>query len=113
MNVQTSSTNAQTHPDLGAEVVNCRRLPGGRWLRASGFVFGWLMYYVLYPTVMLPYVAMMTATLPFFALGYSVEGMLGPAYGVLFLALYQLFCWYVYVYPRGDHLVLHEKGLRL
>lgn len=110
---QPNPANLADLPDLGPMVVSCRRLSGARTLRAQGFLFGWLLYYVLYPLVVLPYLALMTTMLPFLAFGYSVEAMVGPAFAVVFVYFYMVFCWFAYVWPHRNHLVLHEKGLRI
>jgi hypothetical protein len=100
-------------PDLGPQVFSCRRLPGYKVLWAQGFLLGWFIYYALGPFVMLPYVALMTSMVVFFALGYDIEAMMGPGFGAVMAAWYLAFFYFAYVRPLGDRLVLHEKGMRV
>jgi hypothetical protein len=99
--------------DLGPEVVHCRRLSGPQTLRAQGFAFGWLAYYVLFPLFGLTTIALVSMIMPFLALGYSVETIPGPAAGIGFALVYLLVFWLVFLVPRADHFVLHEKGIRI
>ena len=108
-----SRPNASKLVDLGPEVVRCRRLSGGRTLRAQGFLFGRLLYYVLFPLLILPYLAFMATMLLFFLLGHSIETMMGLPYGIVFAVLWLLLCGLNHLWPLRDYFVLHEKGIRI
>jgi hypothetical protein len=107
--------------DLGAEVLRCRRLSGAQTFHAQGYLFGWFLYYVLYPLVILPYIAAMTICLPVYLFaklfGHSFEAMLDtiamPILGGAFLILYAMTYWFTFIRPRADYFVLHENGLRI
>lgn len=108
-------------PELGRVVGSCCRLSGPQELRARGQRFGWLIYWVLYPLAIFPYLALINIALLVAVLakvlGYSFEfafqaigiEILGGA----FLLIYSIICWFAYVWPRRDYMVLHEKGMRI
>jgi hypothetical protein len=107
------SGNTVQQTDLGPEVCRCRRLSGARTLRSQGFLFGWLLYYLLYPVVIIPWIAFMTILFPLGLLGqllgHSLETMARhgrsslAGVGTLVVVLYLVFCWFTYVWPRGDY----------
>ncbi|MHB1157827.1 MAG: hypothetical protein ACYC26_13450 [Phycisphaerales bacterium] len=108
-----NSANASRTPDLGPVVFVCRRASQVQTLRAQGFRFSWLLYYVLCPLFMIPYLAMMAAMVPFLILGYTVKQAIGPAFVPVFVLFYLLIAYFNYVRPRRDCLVLHERGMRI
>jgi hypothetical protein len=55
----------------------------------------------------------MTTMLLFFALGYEIKTLPGPEFGFVFTLLYLAICWFAYIWPRADHFVLHERGIRI
>src|SRR5262249_30871978 len=100
--------------DLGVELRRCRPLSGARTLQAQGYALWWPLFYIVYPLIILPYLAFMGAVLPFLALGYSFEEMFSlPSFAVLFACFYAALCWWGFILPRYDHLAVHERGLRV
>lgn len=102
-------------PELGAEVVSCRRLKGTRSLAARGIApfNAWLEFYFITPVSCL--------FLPVLALGFTLvfvgeSGLdtLGrPALVTIVLLVAGVLCWFAYFWPRYDYFVLYENGLRI
>lgn len=100
--------------DPGEEVCRCRRLSCAQSLRCHGYHLGWWICYVLYPFILL--FASLNLTMVFFFIqGSGVEEMMGnlSVFGLVFAGLFLLGWSWLYVWPRGDHLVLYERGLRV
>ena len=57
---------------LGPEAICCQPLSAGQMVRARGFTWMLLLWYLVIPVVMLPYIAFMTVTLPLGLLGYTL-----------------------------------------
>lgn len=95
---------------LGSEVFNCRRLPVATSLRAQGFLFAWLLYYVFLPFAILPYLSAMTVLFGFFLCGFALDEIPRSTFLVVFLVLYITLLACQLILPRYDHLALHNRG---
>jgi hypothetical protein len=83
-------------------------------MRSAFDAIALLLYYALFPLVILPYLALMTGIIAFVALGFSIETMvINWAFWATTGLLYLFLCWAFYIWPRGDPFVLHEKGFRI
>jgi hypothetical protein len=111
---EVASPAIPADPQLGNAIISCRRLGGSRTMQAQGFMFGWLLHYILFPLICMPYMALMTAMMSMFLLGYhQIEDMAKSMVLPLFVGFYYvLFMWLGYFRPRGDHLILFEKGIK-
>jgi hypothetical protein len=96
---------------LGPEVLRCRPTSPMTWVASQGL--GLLGAYLVLPLVILPFFALWPAV--------GVLRLLqdGPAWlqkaSALgcFASVYACLVWLVYLQPRGDYLVLCQRGFRL
>jgi hypothetical protein len=94
----------EVDPNLGAELMRCRRLPGAHVLRAQGFAMWWPLYYILGPFLMLPYVAFMTTLVFVLGFAYLIADVDISIFEFVFVCTYLVFLWLCYIVPR---VVLH------
>jgi hypothetical protein len=106
--------NDQETPDLGQEILNCRRLPGAKAVRAEGLPFGEVWFYALIPFLILPGLCLLiTALLSGMVLAIRGSVPDFAVMGLVFGCLYAGSLYLMFVLPRDDHLILYEKGLRV
>jgi len=110
---QSNSTNTHHVPDLGPVVFRCRRNIISFKGRAGGINIRWLAYYVFFPLVPLPYLALMVSFVPFHIFGYHMKDVPNPTFATFVTLFYFLFIWLIYIRPRSHYLVLHENGIHI
>ena len=97
--------------EFGPEIFRCRPLPPMKWVAAqamgNGFVFAWIAL----PFGILPFFAMW----PSMGAAYLVQDAAPPVkFGVFFacfIPIYAALFWLVYLQPRGDHLIVFQRGI--
>lgn len=109
-----ASPNSSTD-SLGAELFRCRPLPPIRNVGGDGP--GAIVVSLLYFLFLFPLLALFGGGMVWFLAKGLWEGQPREVVLALFASLvigaYLLMTWLVYLQPRGDYLVVHERGFRI